>query len=291
VSADYRSRRFEGEVALSTDIAEQLQELRTIVVGLEDATLIDFEGRVLATTQWDTKDVERVAAMSMALLAMGEQTAIGLRRGGLTEACVRTAKVTLALIPLPVGGLLAARVRLEAPLGLVLLELRRLAEALTPHREEVAPEAEPSPKVSPAAAWMIESMARGLLHLYEVARPPVLIETMLANPYPAFATAAERKEGKEPVAESAGERRWNRARNLYFRLYYHEDSAELMERFELIGSEIEAEYFAACLLLPAEWMRLAVGKTRRVKLLARAFNTPPEKIGNRLAALRLAGPE
>jgi predicted regulator of Ras-like GTPase activity (Roadblock/LC7/MglB family) len=270
---------------LSTDIDEQLHELRTTVVGLEDATLVDFEGQVVATTQWDTKDVERVAAMSMALLAMGEQTAIGLRRGGLMEACVRTAQVTLALIPLPVGGLLAARVRLEAPLGLVLLELRRLAGALTPYKEGATPEAEPSPEVSPAAAWMIESMARGLLHLYRVARPPVSIDTILENPYPAFATTAERREDREPVAGSAGERRWSRARDLYFRLYYHEDSTGLVDRFELVGSEAEAEYFAACLLLPKEWVCLAAGKTRKVELLARAFNVPPEKIRSRLAEL------
>jgi predicted regulator of Ras-like GTPase activity (Roadblock/LC7/MglB family) len=279
---------------LSNDIAQQLQELRTTISGLEDATLIDFDGQVLATTQWDAKAAERVATMSMALLAMGAQTTVSLQRGDLIEAYVRTGNATLVLIPLPIDALLAARVRLGAPLGLVLLELRRLAEALTPQKEEIAPETEPLPQVSPdeeslsaSAAWMIECLARGLFHLYKVTRPPVPIEAMLEKPYPPFATIAEQKKDKEPAAKNARNRRWDWARDLYFRIYYYEESTEVVERFELLGSDIEAEYFAACLLLPEEWMCLAASKTRKVKSLARAFNVSHEKIRDRLAELGL----
>jgi predicted regulator of Ras-like GTPase activity (Roadblock/LC7/MglB family) len=283
---------------LSTNIAQQLRALRANVAGLEDATLINFDGQVVVTTQSDAKAAERVAAMSMALLTMGEQSAISLQRGELIEAYVRTANSTLVLIPLSIDALLAARVRLEVPLGLALLELRRLAEALAPQEKGIVPEAEPSPAVPPAEkslsareAWMIECIVRGLLHLYKVTRPPVPLEAMLERPYPAFAAAAEQREDRKPVAENARERRWNQARDLYFRIYYHEDSTEPLEKFELVGSEVEAEYFAACLLLPAEWVRLAAGRTTKVKSLARAFNVSHEKIRHRLAELGLAGPE
>lgn len=291
---------------LSTDIARQLQAIRTSVAGLEDATLVNFDGKIVATTQADAKAVERVATMSMALLAMGEQSTISLQRGELIEAYVRTASATLVLIPLPIGALLAARVRLGVPLGLVLLELRRLAEAIVPHEEEAVLETEPPVEVEPPpdtscvekegaisemGIWMIECLVRGLLHLYKVAYPPVPIEIMLERPYPAFATAAKQQKKRKELAavEDATERRWIRARDLYFRIYYNEESVEMMEKFDLVGSDAEAEHFAGCLLLPEEWLRLAAGKVKRVTTMVRAFNAPQDKIAARLVELGCSG--
>jgi predicted regulator of Ras-like GTPase activity (Roadblock/LC7/MglB family) len=276
---------------LSTDFLHLLQELRWSLVGLEEAALIDLTGRVVATTQPDVAVAERMAAMSMALLALGDQTAVGLHRGELVEVCVRTGNGTLILLPLPIDAILAALVRLEAPLGLVLLELRRFANALMLEAERAVKSSLSTPATADEAdsllraAWMIESIACGLLHLYKVIRPPVPIEEMLARPYPTF--AARRREDKEEAEGAPLEYRWNLAHVLYFRIYYSEDSVRVVERFGLIGNEAEAEYFAFSLLLPEHWMRLAAGKTSNMRAMARTFRVPQQKIHERLADLGL----
>lgn len=107
-----------------------LAELVSQVPEIEAASVVSFDGLPMASALPDTMDEDRVAAMSAALLSLGERAAEGLGRGELSQVYVEGENGTVFLISADDEAVLVAVAARHAKIGLMLFEVRRAAAAL-----------------------------------------------------------------------------------------------------------------------------------------------------------------
>jgi len=132
-----------------------LAELVGQVPEVEAASVVSFDGLAMASALPHGMDEDRVAAMSAALLSLGERAAEGLGRGALSQVFVEGEDGTVFLISADDEAVLVAVTAKGAKTGLMLFEVRRAAAAVAdvlrvelPYNEpavEVAPPTLPSP--------------------------------------------------------------------------------------------------------------------------------------------------
>ena len=94
---------------------------------LEAAAVVSFDGLPMASALPLGMDEDRVAAMSAALLSLGEKAADGLGRGGLAQVYVEGEKGTVFLVSAADEAVLVAVAARGAKTGLMLWEVRRAA--------------------------------------------------------------------------------------------------------------------------------------------------------------------
>lgn len=75
-------------------------------------------------------DEDRVAAMSAALLAMGERSAGELDRGGLDQVFIKGERGNLVMMAAGNEGVLTTLTTPSAKLGLVFLDMKRAAKEI-----------------------------------------------------------------------------------------------------------------------------------------------------------------
>ena len=107
-----------------------LQRLLSHTPEIEAAAVVSFDGLPMASALPATMDEERVAAMSAALLSLGERAAEGLGRGELAQVYVEGATGTVFLVPADDEAVLVAVAVQGAKVGLMLYEVRRTAAAV-----------------------------------------------------------------------------------------------------------------------------------------------------------------
>lgn len=121
-----------------------LAELVGQVPEVEAASVVSFDGLAMASALPPGMDEDRVAAMSAALLSLGERAAEGLGRGALSQVFVEGENGTVFLISADDEAVLVAVTAKGAKTGLMLFEVRRAAAAVAETlRVEVAYEAPP----------------------------------------------------------------------------------------------------------------------------------------------------
>jgi uncharacterized protein len=142
---------------------------------IEAAAVVTVDGLAMASALPDSLDEGRVAAMSAALLSLGERAAAGLGRGELSQVFIEGETGTVFLVSAEDEAVLVAVASQGAKTGLMLFEVRRTASvvarvlrdepAFEPAEPEFSPEvltalseqpavldsAEPSPEVLPPA--------------------------------------------------------------------------------------------------------------------------------------------
>lgn len=146
-----------GGTSRSGRLDRILAELVGQVPEIEAASVVSFDGLAMASALPVGFDEDRVAAMSAALLSLGERAAEGLGRGALSQVYVEGEDGTVFLISADDEAVLVAVAAKGAKVGLMLFEVRRaaaaVAEALAgellpaydePH-VQVAPPAMPAP--------------------------------------------------------------------------------------------------------------------------------------------------
>ena len=112
---------------------------------LEAAAVVSFDGLAMASRLPSGMDEDRVAAMSAALLSLGEKAAQGLGRGDLSQVYVEGETGTVFLISADDEAVLVAVAAAGAKAGLMLYEVRRAAASVGQVLREAAPVvAEPS---------------------------------------------------------------------------------------------------------------------------------------------------
>jgi len=122
-----------------------LAELLAQAPELEAASVVSFDGLAMASRLPSGMDEDRVAAMSAALLSLGEKAAQGLGRGDLSQVYVEGESGTVFLISADDEAVLVAVAAAGAKAGLMLYEVRRAAAAVGEVLRESAPVvAEPS---------------------------------------------------------------------------------------------------------------------------------------------------
>jgi predicted regulator of Ras-like GTPase activity (Roadblock/LC7/MglB family) len=116
---------------------------------IEAAAVVSFDGLSMASALPATMDEDRVAAMSAALLSLGERAAEGLGRGALSQVYIEGENGTVFLVSADDEAVLVAVASRGAKVGMMLYEVRRaaveVAEAL---RRDDAESAEPAEPVS-----------------------------------------------------------------------------------------------------------------------------------------------
>jgi predicted regulator of Ras-like GTPase activity (Roadblock/LC7/MglB family) len=118
--ASNRSQQLDRAIA---DLLAQAPEV-------EAAAVVSFDGLPMASALPATMDEDRVAAMSAALLSLGERAAEGLGRGGLTQVYIEGESGTVFLVSADDEAVLVAVAAKGAKVGMMLYEVRRAAEAV-----------------------------------------------------------------------------------------------------------------------------------------------------------------
>jgi uncharacterized protein len=112
---------------------------------IEAAAVVSFDGLPMASALPPSMDEDRVAAMSAALLSLGERAAQGLGRGELSQVYIEGDSGTVFLVSADDEAVLVAVAAKGAKVGMMLFEVRRAAAAVADAlraEEVVAPPAE-----------------------------------------------------------------------------------------------------------------------------------------------------
>ena len=127
---------------------------------LEAAAVVSFDGLAMASALPAGMDEDRVAAMSAALLSLGEKAAQGLGRGDLSQVYVEGETGTVFLVSCEEEAVLVAVAAAGAKAGLMLFEVRRAAADIA----DVLRVAPPAPAAAPDEAAMAEAEAAYSAH-------------------------------------------------------------------------------------------------------------------------------
>lgn len=107
-----------------------LTELVGQVPEIEAASIVSFDGLAMASALPVGMDEDRVAAMSAALLSLGERAAEGLGRGELSQVYVEGENGNVFLVSADDEAVLVAVSSRGAKVGMMLFEIRRAAKEL-----------------------------------------------------------------------------------------------------------------------------------------------------------------
>jgi uncharacterized protein len=141
----------EQAVGRSSRLDRVLCELVTQVPEIEAASVVSFDGLPMASALPEGMDEDRVAAMSAALLSLGERAAEGLGRGELSQVYVEGENGTVFLISADDEAVLVAVAAKGAKVGLMLFEVRQAARAVADVlRVETPLQAVPEPAYQPS---------------------------------------------------------------------------------------------------------------------------------------------
>jgi predicted regulator of Ras-like GTPase activity (Roadblock/LC7/MglB family) len=112
---------------------------------IEAAAVVSFDGLPMASALPPSMDEDRVAAMSAALLSLGERAAQGLGRGELSQVYIEGDAGTVFLVSADDEAVLVAVAAKGAKVGMMLFEVRRaaalVADVLRAEEPAPAPEA------------------------------------------------------------------------------------------------------------------------------------------------------
>jgi hypothetical protein len=120
-----------------SDLSSRSQQLDRVIADLlsqapevEAAAVVSFDGLAMASALPATMDEDRVAAMSAALLSLGERAAEGLGRGGLNQVYIEGDTGTVFLVSADDEAVLVAVAAKGAKVGMMLYEVRRAADSV-----------------------------------------------------------------------------------------------------------------------------------------------------------------
>ncbi|MCY3979544.1 MAG: roadblock/LC7 domain-containing protein [Chloroflexi bacterium] len=105
-------------------IKARLVALQSLTPELEAAAVISVEGLMISSSLPESIADDRMAAMSAAMLALGERIAKDLDRGELTQMYIKGNDGYVVLMSVDDRAVLASLASEDAKLGLVLLDLQ-----------------------------------------------------------------------------------------------------------------------------------------------------------------------
>ncbi len=112
-------------------MVERLRELQASSPDIEASAVVSLDGLTIASALPQGVEEDRVSAMSAAMLSLGERIANELGRGLLDQVYIKGEKGYVVLMSIGEDAVLTALAREQAKLGLIFLDMRRAAEALT----------------------------------------------------------------------------------------------------------------------------------------------------------------
>lgn len=110
---------------------ERLRDLQVSSPSVEAAAIISVDGLSIASSMPADVEEDRVAAMSAAMLSLGERIAGELGRGVLDQVYIKGEAGYVILMAIGEEAVLTVLARKDARLGLIFLDMRRAVEDLT----------------------------------------------------------------------------------------------------------------------------------------------------------------
>lgn len=112
-------------------MVSRLRDLQASSPDIEASAVVSVDGLIMASALPADVEEDRIAAMSAAMLSLGERIASELGRGNLEQVYVRGTSGYVFLSAIGDEAVLTALARTDAKLGLVFLDMRRAAEDLS----------------------------------------------------------------------------------------------------------------------------------------------------------------
>ena len=106
-------------------MVERLRDLQVNTEAVEAAAIVSVDGLSMASSMPADVEEDRVAAMSAAMLSLGERIASELGRGTLDQVYIKGEKGFVILMAVGEEAVLTVLANEDAKLGLVLLEMKR----------------------------------------------------------------------------------------------------------------------------------------------------------------------
>lgn len=111
-------------------IIDLLRNLQGSSPDIEATAVVSVDGLTIASALPQNVEEDRVAAMSAAMLSLGERIASELGRGDLEQVYIKGANGYVVLMSVGNNAVLTALARENAKLGLFLLDMRRAVDSL-----------------------------------------------------------------------------------------------------------------------------------------------------------------
>ncbi|MEJ2488016.1 MAG: roadblock/LC7 domain-containing protein [Anaerolineales bacterium] len=115
---------------LADKMVTRLRDMQIASSDIIASAVVSVDGLTMASALPGDVEEDRVAAMSAAMLSLGERISGELGRGGLDEVYIRGEDGFVLLTAVGDEAVLTALARNEAKLGMIFLEMRRAAEDL-----------------------------------------------------------------------------------------------------------------------------------------------------------------
>ena len=109
---------------------ERLRDLQNSSPAVEAAAVVSVDGLGMASSMPGGIEEDRVAAMSAAMLSLGERIATELSRGKLDQVYIKGTKGYIILMAVGEEAVLTVMAHQDAKLGLVFLDMGRAAADL-----------------------------------------------------------------------------------------------------------------------------------------------------------------
>jgi hypothetical protein len=112
-------------------IVEHLRDMQASSPDIEASAVISVDGLTIASALPQNVEEDRVAAMSAAMLSLGERISSELGRGLLEQVYIKGSNGYVLLMSVAEDAVLTVLARENAKLGLILLDMCRAAQALS----------------------------------------------------------------------------------------------------------------------------------------------------------------
>lgn len=111
-------------------MVELLRDMQTSSPDVEASAVVNVDGLTIASALPQGVEEDRVAAMSAAMLSLGDRIASELERGSLDQVYIKGAGGYVLIVSIGNEAVLTVLARENAKLGLLFLDMRRVAESL-----------------------------------------------------------------------------------------------------------------------------------------------------------------
>ena len=115
----------------SKQMVEELKKLQISSPDIQASALVSIDGLIIASALPGRVEEDRVSAMSAAMLSLGERISIELKRGDLDQVYIRGDNGYVLLTSVGQDAVLTVMASVNAKLGLIFLDIKRTADALT----------------------------------------------------------------------------------------------------------------------------------------------------------------
>jgi hypothetical protein len=112
-------------------MVSRLREMQITTPDIEASAVVSVDGLTIASALPPNVEEDRVAAMSAAMLSLGERIATELGRKALEQVYIHGDKGHVYVFAIGEEAVLTVLCREQAKQGMVLLEMRRAAEDLS----------------------------------------------------------------------------------------------------------------------------------------------------------------